>query len=839
MAGIIEKQISCLSLKTEQEALLFRRTVEDAQVLSCEKFLQTYLNSLYYTLDQLHKVMLKAKSTHRQEIDKKESSAQLNSCKGSLRKLSSLYMSTRFKEVYLKDLKPELNIRVPQVLYKYLRGRRSASIAQLLRVVEQLLEREIEQSFTGKNKANYDLFYLKSLKSSTLLVSYKGLQKESIMRLLRGIKLDTKILEDFGMIINHNMNAMNAARRGDINARALDKNAEKLSSGMRINRAGDDAAGLAVSEKLRTQARGLAQASRNASDAISFIQTTEDSATANVRAADELGMTPAKINIPSSLQNSTASWTLRVHVGANTNEAIAANIFAVGVPYLFAGEAAAPADQTGEAPADQQGETGAQGGSQVAGPVNVMTAVDANSSIAKIDVAIKATTDQLSNLGAFQNRLECVVRGADYAVENLTASDSRIRDTNMAHEMVQFTKNNILLQAAQAMLAQANQIPQGNVLYGLELKKLSKREREDKAKTAIELVGLSGYEKMYIGELSGGMQQRVGIARALAIDPDILLMDEAFSALDPVLRVDMQKELLDLQQKLNKTLVFVTHDMEEAIRLGERIAIMQEGRIIQIAWDGEIAATNVMKVLTEKLGYRVEIDSVSTPVMYQGIATGQADAMFAAWLPTADQSYWAVFKDKVDDLGSNFVGTRQGFVVPSYVEIDSLEELPLVKDKFKGKIVGIDPGAGTTLVAEQALKDYGLDKEFTLLTGNTCTMLALLKEAIRKGEWIVITGWSPHWMWKSFSLKYLKDPKGLMGEIESVHTLARKGLKEEHSDLYELLCNFKWSEEEMLPLLLMNEQGGSAYENAQKWVRENKELVLSWFPSHLREQIKL
>lgn len=317
------------------------------------------------------------------------------------------------------------------------------------------------------------------------------------------------------------MNALNAARRGDINTKSLNANSEKLSSGMRINRAGDDAAGLAVSEKIRTQSRGLAQASRNASDAISFVQTTEgwlnevttvlqrmrvlsiqsangtyteedrsaiqievdqlmdeidrigqqadfnkmkmlsaDSATANVSAADELGMTPAKINTPASLQNSQASWTLRVHVGANTNEAIAANVYAVGVAHLFAGEAAAPADQGAAAPADQQGGAGAQGGAQVAGPVNVMSAIDANSSIAKIDVAIKATTDQLSNLGAFQNRLESVVRGADYAVENLTAADSRVRDTNMAREMVEFTKNNILRQASESMIAQANQIPQ-------------------------------------------------------------------------------------------------------------------------------------------------------------------------------------------------------------------------------------------------------------------------------------------------------------------------------------------------------------------------------------------
>ncbi|WP_082120141.1 flagellin N-terminal helical domain-containing protein [Saccharothrix sp. ST-888] len=150
---------------------------------------------------------------------------------------------------------------------------------------------------------------------------------------------------------------------------------------------------------------------------------TDASADANVHAADELGMYPAKINTPASLANAQASWTLRVHVGANTNEALAVNIFAANVQHLFAGDADAPADQS---PSE-------------AGPVNVTTAVEANTSIAKIDVAIKSVTDQRSNLGAFSNRLESAIRSSDYAVENLTASDSTTRDTDLAAEMVQFT----------------------------------------------------------------------------------------------------------------------------------------------------------------------------------------------------------------------------------------------------------------------------------------------------------------------------------------------------------------------------------------------------------------
>ncbi|MGP4039696.1 quaternary amine ABC transporter ATP-binding protein [Gracilibacillus sp. D59] len=127
-----------------------------------------------------------------------------------------------------------------------------------------------------------------------------------------------------------------------------------------------------------------------------------------------------------------------------------------------------------------------------------------------------------------------------------------------------------------------------NVAYGLELQGISKQEREQKALETIKDVGLNGYEDSYPSQLSGGMQQRVGIARALANDTDILLMDEAFSALDPIIRKEMQDELLKIQNKLDKTVLFITHDLDEALKLGDRIAIMKDGRIVQIGTSEEI-----------------------------------------------------------------------------------------------------------------------------------------------------------------------------------------------------------------------------------------------------------
>jgi glycine betaine/proline transport system ATP-binding protein len=127
-----------------------------------------------------------------------------------------------------------------------------------------------------------------------------------------------------------------------------------------------------------------------------------------------------------------------------------------------------------------------------------------------------------------------------------------------------------------------------NVAYGLEVQGIDKASRYKRAREVLEMVGLAGWEHYYPGELSGGMQQRVGIARALAVDPEILMFDEPFSALDPLIRREMQNELLNLQKMMHKTIIFITHDFLEAIKLGDRIAIMKDGEIVQVGAPAEI-----------------------------------------------------------------------------------------------------------------------------------------------------------------------------------------------------------------------------------------------------------
>ncbi|MEN6474645.1 MAG: glycine betaine/L-proline ABC transporter ATP-binding protein [Syntrophaceae bacterium] len=150
-----------------------------------------------------------------------------------------------------------------------------------------------------------------------------------------------------------------------------------------------------------------------------------------------------------------------------------------------------------------------------------------------------------------------------------------------------------------------------NVEFGLEIQKVNPKVRRERAMIALEQVGLMGWEHSYPSQLSGGMQQRVGLARALALDPDIMLMDEAFSALDPLIRRDMQDELLKLQEKMHKTIIFISHDLDEAMKLGDRIVIMKDGVIIQHGTAEEIL-TNPADEYVRKFVAEVDYSKVLT-----------------------------------------------------------------------------------------------------------------------------------------------------------------------------------------------------------------------------------
>ena len=264
------------------------------------------------------------------------------------------------------------------------------------------------------------------------------------------------------MIINHNMNAMNAHRQMGINTGAAGKSIEKLSSGLRINRAGDDAAGLAISEKMRGQIRGLDQAARNGQDGISLIQTAEGAVNEthailqrmrelSVQSANGTNQDEDRAQINKEFQQLKSEIT-RIGTQTEFNKQKLLNNDNNEIKFQIGSNK----DQTISINLKSMGAAGLDLDSTV-----ISTQAGAQTAIDTLDDAIKTVSEFRADLGSVQNRLEHTISATNNTSENLQAAESRVRDVDMAKEMMNFSKSNILNQAAQAMLSQANQQPQG------------------------------------------------------------------------------------------------------------------------------------------------------------------------------------------------------------------------------------------------------------------------------------------------------------------------------------------------------------------------------------------
>jgi glycine betaine/proline transport system substrate-binding protein len=251
-------------------------------------------------------------------------------------------------------------------------------------------------------------------------------------------------------------------------------------------------------------------------------------------------------------------------------------------------------------------------------------------------------------------------------------------------------------------------------------------------------------------------------------------------------------------------------------------------KLAYVEWASEVASTNVIRAVLEEQGYDVEMNSLGAAVMWQAVGTGDADAIVAAWLPTTHGDYLKKVQDDVEDLGANLEGTKLGLVVPEYTDIDSIDQLNDHADEFDGKIVGIDPGAGLMSQTEEAIDEYGIDN-LQLQSSSGAAMTSALADAVKNHEDIVVTGWTPHWMFARWDLKYLDDPKKAYGDAEHISTVVHKGLKDEMPQAYAILDNFHWTPDQMGEVMLMNQKDGSdPYENAKKWVDEHPDVVAEW-----------
>lgn len=268
--------------------------------------------------------------------------------------------------------------------------------------------------------------------------------------------------------------------------------------------------------------------------------------------------------------------------------------------------------------------------------------------------------------------------------------------------------------------------------------------------------------------------------------------------------------------------------------LGRGIMAMTSGmadkgetvNIAYVQWDSEVASTHVIAEVLKNEGYHVTLTPLDNAVMWQTVANGNADFSTSAWLPVTHGQQYQKYKSKLDDLGPNLKGTKLGLAVPKYMtDVNSIEDLSKQADQ---KITGIEPGAGIMAAAKKTLKEYHNLSSWELVAASTGAMTISLDQAIKKKDPIVVTAWSPHWMFAKYDLKYLKDPKETFGSTENINTIARKGLKKDLPNVYKIIDKFHWTQKDMEAVMLDINKGMSPEAAAKKWVEANKSKVSSW-----------
>lgn len=254
-----------------------------------------------------------------------------------------------------------------------------------------------------------------------------------------------------------------------------------------------------------------------------------------------------------------------------------------------------------------------------------------------------------------------------------------------------------------------------------------------------------------------------------------------------------------------------------------------DGDEIEISYltlDTEIASTHVVGAVLEDLGYDVTLTSLDNAVMWESIASGQTDASVSVWLPHTHRAQLEEYGDSLEVVGPNLEGGRVGFIVPEYMEdVNSIEDLDNQVDQT---IVGVEPGSGTVMSAQEAQQEYDNMAEWTIQSSSSGAMATTLGQAVENEEDIIVAGWSPHWLFQSYDLKFLEDPLNIFGDAEDIITIARDGLAADHPVAYSVLDNFYWEQEDVESVMLDMQEGASPEEAAQTFVDENQDLVDEW-----------
>lgn len=248
-----------------------------------------------------------------------------------------------------------------------------------------------------------------------------------------------------------------------------------------------------------------------------------------------------------------------------------------------------------------------------------------------------------------------------------------------------------------------------------------------------------------------------------------------------------------------------------------------------IGWDEDVAINSLLQVLLhDKYGYTVTLKLADAGPLYQGVSDGSLDVFMDTWLPKTQKLYWAKYQGKVVKMHPWYTGAANlGLTVPNYAKAQSISDLNKYSSQFGGKIVGIEPGAGEmNVVQTKVIPGYGL--HYTLEGASTAAMLAALQRALKQKQSVVVTLWKPHWAFTAYPIRYLKDPKGLMGGTEQLSAIARKGLQKDQPQAYRLLSKLRLNEQQLGTLEVQIRKAKDPVTAARAWLKTHQGLVHQW-----------
>lgn len=273
-----------------------------------------------------------------------------------------------------------------------------------------------------------------------------------------------------------------------------------------------------------------------------------------------------------------------------------------------------------------------------------------------------------------------------------------------------------------------------------------------------------------------------------------------------------------------------------ALMMGMALALpVQAQDPVRIGWtawsDAEFITKLTAQIIEDRMDQEVELIQTDIAPQYQGLASGDIDMMMMAWLPGTHEDYMDAVGSDIVSLGILYGYARLGWAVPTYIpenQLSSIADLnnEEVRDQLDGTITGIDPGAGLTRLSEQAIEDYGLDG-YQLQISSGAGMTAALERAVRRDEWIVVTGWSPHWKFGAYDLRYLDDPEGTLGSFERVHAMSRQGFYQDNPEVALMVSRINLDLDALQDAMFYAQE--NSYDAAvDRFIEEHGELVDYW-----------